>query len=675
MAPEHLQQLLDDTLQIDPSCDIYSVGVIFYELLTGRLPFPNRSGSFRRILPEMIADRLNTSPAPPSQINPLVSPAVCAIVRRCIDPSPAARYQTSTELAEDIDNQIRNLPLRHTPEPSPRELLNKWVKRHPRLTSNSFIAAVFIVISLISAVFYARQNHQYQVSQAKIQYSNVVNQWPKVMSALLMGNSLEEERVEGQKICRETLAPYIENARNEEWTSQNLIRLLDTELQPRLLRDLSDLMYVLALSQSRDAEKSADTRNRQQLLKNSNELLAKAMISYDTDEIPQRLIDLNLRVGKLLRNEDPGPSPPVVANAGQSSGTDELQVSSNTPDKIRDQIFELTSPGQAVVNPTKLAMLAQLSDQSSTNPYMWTMLGGAFANYGEIRRAIEDYGHAIALDRNQVWSRLHRGILLMETRDYPSALRDFDVVVEKRPDLLIGWINRALVRLAMNDPQKAIEDIQRVANSPEAPARLGFIKARCLDRMGQREEARLLRDATLKIVPGDEASWVARAMERLTSNPQLALEDLDQALKLNPASILALNNKAAIEAGYFQKPDMAIKTLDRLIEQHPRFVSAYTGRGVLHARAGHTELALRDADNALLFDKSSTTAYQVACIHALLFPKRQESLDMAIDLLRDAIKADHQWLSTAENDTDLNNIRNEPSFKKLIQGSQAFLKD
>ncbi|MFM7131316.1 MAG: TPR end-of-group domain-containing protein, partial [bacterium] len=105
---------------------------------------------------------------------------------------------------------------------------------------------------------------------------------------------------------------------------------------------------------------------------------------------------------------------------------------------------------------------------------------------------------------------------------------------------------------------------------------------------------------------------------------------------------------------------------------HPRFILAITGRGVLHARAGHLDLAIRDASDALLFDKSSTTAYQVACIHAQLYSKRAESLDSAVDLLRDSFKADRQWLTTAESDPDLNPIRNEPSFKKLMEGSRAF---
>lgn len=668
MAPEHIRQLMENRLSIEPGCDIYSIGVIFYELLTGRLPFPNRTGSFNRILPEMIADRLNTTPTPPSEINHLVTPAVCAIIRKCINPDPLARYQSSEELAEDIEHQIKNLPLRHTREPSTRELARKWVRRHPRLTSNSFLTVIFIVLVSVTGLLYARHDHQYKIAQAKIQYQKVVEQWPKVMSSLLSGNTLEEERKDGVKICRETLGPYLENATSEHWTGQNLIKLLDPSQQPMLIRDLSDLMYVLANVQCMDAEKISDAKSRQTLLKSSNELLAMAMQAYQGQDAPDRLIDLNLRVGKLLRGEDPGP----LNNRADAAQT---LTAESSPKDIRDQILDLVNPGVTAVDPARLAALAQLNDQSSTNPYMWTLLGGTFANYGEIRRAIEDYGHAIALDRNQIWSRIHRGILLYETRDYEAALRDFNLVVEKRPDLLIGWINRAIVRLALNDPSGAMEDIDRIAASPEAPARLGFIKARCLDRMGRRDEAQQIRLATLKIEPGDEASWVARGLESLANSPQDALADIDRALKINPASILALQNKAYILSDFLKRNDEAIEVLNTLLSFHPRFILAMTGRGVLHARAGHVEPALKDAADALLFDKSSTTDYQVACIHAQLFPNRAESLDPAIDLLREAFKADRQWLLTADSDPDLNPIRNEISFKKLMEGSRSFYQE
>lgn len=156
MAPEHLQQLLrDERLEIDTSCDIYSVGVIFYELLTGRLPFSGRKGRFQEIIPAMIHDRRNTRPLEPAAVNPLVSPAVNAIILKCLSPNPANRYRSSEELAEDIQRQILNLPLLHIAEPSLCERLKKWLNRNPRITIKNALAAALLFVIVVGSLGFA----------------------------------------------------------------------------------------------------------------------------------------------------------------------------------------------------------------------------------------------------------------------------------------------------------------------------------------------------------------------------------------------------------------------------------------------------------------------------------------------------------------------------------------
>src|SRR5262249_51813615 len=74
--------------------------------------------------------------------NRAVSPAVESIVRRCLEADPARRYRNAQELKEDLERQLKSLPLLHTPEPSLRELAGKWMRRHPRLTSVTTLGSV-----------------------------------------------------------------------------------------------------------------------------------------------------------------------------------------------------------------------------------------------------------------------------------------------------------------------------------------------------------------------------------------------------------------------------------------------------------------------------------------------------------------------------------------------------
>ena len=159
MAPEHLQALKDGTRLPDARSDLYSLGAILFELLTGHPPFPIYTGPVREVLPAMIAERM--APVPPlRQWNPEISPAVESIVHRCLHADPAYRYRSASELHEDLRRQLDDLPLKHAPEPSVRERLGKWARRHRRLTSMTTVTLVAAgLLAVVTACFLVRQRH------------------------------------------------------------------------------------------------------------------------------------------------------------------------------------------------------------------------------------------------------------------------------------------------------------------------------------------------------------------------------------------------------------------------------------------------------------------------------------------------------------------------------------
>jgi serine/threonine protein kinase len=100
MAPEQLDGRPHTT-----ASDVYSFGVVWFEMLTGELPF--RTASF----PTAAAPRsLGRSAAPPSSINPQVSRAVDALVLRCLEQTPAARYQTVGDVLAALDRLAVSAP-------------------------------------------------------------------------------------------------------------------------------------------------------------------------------------------------------------------------------------------------------------------------------------------------------------------------------------------------------------------------------------------------------------------------------------------------------------------------------------------------------------------------------------------------------------------------------------
>ncbi|HEX7024604.1 MAG TPA: serine/threonine-protein kinase, partial [Gemmatimonadales bacterium] len=105
MAPEQAAGEQD----IDHRADIYAVGVLAYELLTGRRPFDGES--LRKLLVAQVVE----TPVPVRELRPEVPPALAAIVMRCLEKRPADRYGSASELLHALEE----LPTgAHTPIPA-----------------------------------------------------------------------------------------------------------------------------------------------------------------------------------------------------------------------------------------------------------------------------------------------------------------------------------------------------------------------------------------------------------------------------------------------------------------------------------------------------------------------------------------------------------------------------
>jgi len=104
MPPEQARDARRRT-PLGPACDVYSLGAILYQMLTGRPPFQAASPVETMMLV------LEQDPVPPRVLNPGVSPDLEMIALRCLQKQPELRYPTAGALADDLDAFLRDEPV------------------------------------------------------------------------------------------------------------------------------------------------------------------------------------------------------------------------------------------------------------------------------------------------------------------------------------------------------------------------------------------------------------------------------------------------------------------------------------------------------------------------------------------------------------------------------------
>jgi len=103
-TPEYMSPEQAEGRSIDPRSDIYSLGVMLYQLLTGRVPFQAETPT------AVLLAHVMQMPQPPTQLNPNIPPAVEAVVMRSLAKRPQDRFSTAGELAQALAQSASGAP-------------------------------------------------------------------------------------------------------------------------------------------------------------------------------------------------------------------------------------------------------------------------------------------------------------------------------------------------------------------------------------------------------------------------------------------------------------------------------------------------------------------------------------------------------------------------------------
>lgn len=147
MSPE---QVLADPLDLDTRSDVYSLGVVLYELLSGKLPYDLA----RKVIHEAARIIAIEEPAPLSSINKNLRGDVETIVIKALEKEKARRYSSADELASDVRRYLNDQPISARPASAMYQLV-KFARRNRALVGGLALAALILVVGTVVSTLLA----------------------------------------------------------------------------------------------------------------------------------------------------------------------------------------------------------------------------------------------------------------------------------------------------------------------------------------------------------------------------------------------------------------------------------------------------------------------------------------------------------------------------------------
>ncbi|MCA9215472.1 MAG: protein kinase [Planctomycetales bacterium] len=637
MSPEQMRSVRTGET-IDARSDIYSFGVVFFELLTGVHPFTqHQMGAASTVQPcdarsqtvassqseqsindslnRILAERESSSPNVRTK-NPTTPLGLANIVHKCLCVDANDRYRSAQELRDDLRNHEEHMPLRFTPQPPVSERLAKWRRRHPQLASNTAIA-VFASVLLIAVGMFAFSKVQESETRQAINVANDLHQTlPSIRATLTSPDQIDEAIGSGRDAAQSLIATA---------TERRYADRLDQERKTTFHDDVNELQFLLA-----HAKRTPDSDSQIDL-----DSYRLSTASADRRDVLTAIDDM------------------LAGNADRA-----------------------------------IPVFKAIVDREPFNLSHRQVLANCYLAAGQIADADEAYSVCVSLDGNSFLAHFNRGRCRLDTNRFDDAIDDFDRAVELQPMSPECLINRSLAYKGIKEYKAAERDLTKAIEIEPDWSRVYFMRARVrklLENTKGESEDIAKGFAT---PPQTERDWIARGIALLQngpnrkSDPDGAIHAFEEALRLNPFSRSALRNIGHVISEHRHNNDAALEMLDRVVQISPGYTDDVVSRAVLHARMGKSQSAIDAIEEVLSNRRDGKTVIQAACVYALVAAEKQREgndteeterlINRSVSLVGEAITMDGRWLSVAANDPDLAAIRNNRNYKSIVATAGRF---
>ncbi len=657
MAPEHLDAFnpLGSTPPeaVDERSDLYALGLILFEMVAGRPAFPDPPDGLDLValLAWLTAERRKAAPSLRAA-NPKVAWGLDAIVAKCLDPEPDRRHRSAGELAEDLRRFLDDRPLKFTPEPSARERLAKWSRRHPRASSIWTIAPLASALILAATgVAWTQTGHLREVS-ARLNLRRFREDFDRCQFLLnTSGSGGLDDHLRLGVDRSHALIERFGVGRRADWSRGYWVAPLAPDEREGLRRDLAELILL-------------ESRARVRLAKTDG-----------TEDERRRALEWAVAWLDRAESIDPSPSPALFAERARYhhalgradlARSDRERAESTPSATCRDEYLLGTAdladgrPDQAERRLRRAVAL------DAKRFWPWFALGLCHFDQGRYADAVGDFNVCTVLMPEFAWPFANRGLALARAGRLPEAIDSFDRAVALSPTFAEALASRGLVLLEAGEAARAERDLARAIELGRRDVSVRAGRAEALAKLGRPAEAMAVYDALIAGRPFDARLLSARGMARLATDPKGAEADFLAALANDRGSAPAHYGLARVR--FRSDPMAALDHVDRALVADPAHLDALQLRALVRAHLGRLD-ALDDVDR-LLQTPTPHRLYNAACALSVLSRSDPTQQARALDLLRRALESGFP-AEPARDDPDLDALRPRADFRALVGLNRA----
>jgi serine/threonine protein kinase/Tfp pilus assembly protein PilF len=632
MSPE---QASGKVREIGRASDIYSLGAILYEMLTGRPPFKAANPI------DVIHQVIDQEPVPPRSIEPRVPLDLETICLKCLQKEPARRYDTAEALADDLHRFLVHEPILSRPI-STWERAVKWAKRRPATVALLAVSVAAIFSMVLFIVWHnvslrdrlnealadersARQREadaveEQRVSQVQSEAQKLfdsarvaaaASEWPTARLDLTKALTIirREPRLDALQKPAEALLTQVENE----------LKQVDERLRVEAEQRASQVRF----------EKFGSLRDEAQFLGSLHTGMdLAANLKASRAAVHQALAVCDVPIRDALEGEAPAEPSAVPIDGSAGSSPSRILLDSNLSDAQRAEVrgdcyqlflilAETESQTASDQNPAEqeaqLREALRLLDQAlrfgtPSRAYhlrcarYLSRLGDDTATTAA-ERAAQAAPVADVLDHFLMADELYRRAELDE------AIREFEHVLQTKPDHFWAQYLNGLCLLRLNRHAEAKTMLTACLAQGREFVWLYLLRGFAHGELKAWDAAESDFRKALQLPLDDNSRYVLfvnRGVLRIKQERfDDAIADLTQATKLNPTKYQAFVNLAQAHRR-LNDLDAALQQLDFAVEREPTLAHLYRLRARLRQERNEPEMALADFDPAIRRDDAGS---------------------------------------------------------------------